>query len=303
MMYCTIKAFLTTQDRTEQYLADVRDRFIDGFGEIHKQGKLRNLEIKMNGRGILLEGSLAKFYFGNNFNTLTLNESIEAIGQINELLHIDVLGANVYRVDVGTNIITNESPRNYYPCLIEVARLDRRPKGYSLYFDNNSKTLLYYDKTREAKSKRMFIPLEYRNKNVLRIEHRQLKFNRYKRTIGDLLKREIFNDLIDEWYKGYHSIKKVQTLQLTKEAESMFNFKAIEMEGLRFWIIQKFGSVESFFQFLDSEQNRGKINRQNKSDWKKKVERAFNQPDLVKPGSLIPELNVKVKEAADRYRC
>lgn len=60
----------------------------------------------------------------------------------------------------------------------------------------------------------------------------------------------------------------------------MKGLKNFELEGLKLLIIQNFGSIDNFYQFLDSEQNKGTISRQNKSDWKKKIEKAFNQPDL-----------------------
>lgn len=66
---------------------------------------------------------------------------------------------------------------------------------------------------------------------------------------------------------------------INKEVK-MKGLKNFELEGLKLLIIQNFGSIDNFYQFLDSEQNRGTISRQNKSDWKKKIEKAFNQPDL-----------------------
>ena len=82
----------------------------------------------------------------------------------------------------------------------------------------------------------------------------------------------------------------------------MKGLKNFELEGLKLLIIQNFGSIDNFYQFLDSEQNKGTINRQNKSDWKKKIEKAFNQPDLIQPGSLLTELNQRVKEAYELYK-
>ena len=300
-MYCTVKAFLSTQENIERYLNNVQDTYISKSGEVLKKGKLENMKVNTNGGGILIEGSLAKYYFNNNLETLTLSQSKEAIEKLSDSLHTDTSKANVYRVDFATNFIVTEPPKNFYPCLIEISRMNRMPLGNSLYFKNNTRALVFYDKNKEAIAKKMMIPEQFRNKNILRYELRNLKYSRKKRTLKKLAEISTYNELLDEWLNGFQSIKKVQTLQVNREVK-MIGLKNIQLEGIRLWILQNFGCIDSFYQFLDSEQNKGTINRQNKSDWKKKIEKAFNQPDLIQPGSLLTELNQRVKEAYELYK-
>ena len=300
-MYCTVKAFLSTQENIERYLNNVQDTYISKSGEVLKKGKLGNMKVKTNGGGILIEGSLAKFYFNNNLETLTLSQSKEAIEKLSDSLHTDTSKANVYRVDFATNFIVTEPPKNYYPCLIETPRMNRKPQGYSLYFENKTRALVFYDKYNEAVAKKMMIPEHFRHKNILRYELRNLKYSRKKRTLKKLAEISTYNELLDEWLNGFQSIKKIQPLQINKEVK-MKGLKNFELEGLKLLIIQNFGSIDNFYQFLDSEQSKGTINRQNKSDWKKKIEKAFNQPDLIQPGSLLTELNQRVKEAYELYK-
>ena len=71
-MYCTIEAFLDTQTSVSSYLSDVKPTYVDReTGELYAKGTLDGLDIKETSRGIKIEGSLAKYYFGNNLETIT----------------------------------------------------------------------------------------------------------------------------------------------------------------------------------------------------------------------------------------
>lgn len=67
---------------------------------------------------------------------------------------------------------------------------------FSIYYRNNQRTIVFYDKVLEGKKKGESIPIAWADKNVLRYELRFLgrllkQFNRTSLTAEDLYKDEI----------------------------------------------------------------------------------------------------------------
>jgi len=302
-MYCTIEAFLDTQMSVSSYLSDVKQNYIDGVtGELFEQGNLEGLDIKEYSRGIKINGSLSKYFFGNNFETLTREQTKDAVQRISDSLHLDVEEANLSRIDFATNIIITEPPQNYYSFFGDSARLNKSIQGSTLYISNKSRAIVFYDKCKEAKRRKMHIPDEFKNKNVLRYEYRLKRIKKKQITLEDLYSKEIYYWLIDEWLHSYQDIRRIPRLRIKKEIKEMKNLKAFEGNGWKL-LIQQLGGIESFYCLLDDEVRRGTISKQNKCYYKKKFDKLFNSEDLFEPNTLINELNGKVKEAAERYRC
>ena len=81
------------------------------------QGDLRNMKVTFNEASISVKGSLCKYFYGNNIDTLNLTNTREALNQISADLSIDIHKARVTRIDFSTNIITDYTPTVYYPSL------------------------------------------------------------------------------------------------------------------------------------------------------------------------------------------
>jgi len=271
-------------------------------GELYERGKLDGLEVKETSRGIKIKGSLSKYYFGNNFETLTIEQTKDVVEKICDNLHLDVREAVINRIDFATNFIVSEPPLNYYSFFGDAARLNKSQQGTTLYFSNKSRSIVFYDKCKEAKARRMHIPDEFNGKNVLRYEYRlkRLKINQI--TLEDLYRKETFNWFVDEWQRRYFSIRRIPRLRIKEEVKEMINLKILEGYGWKL-LIQQLGGIESFYSLLDDEVRRGTITKQNKYYYKKKFDDLFNSPDMFEPNTLINELDEKVKEAAERYRC
>lgn len=180
-MYCTIEAFLDTQMSVSSYLSDVKPTYVDrDTGELYAKGKLDGLDIKETSRGIKIKGSLAKYYFGNNLETLTRDQTKEAFDKMCDSLHLDINDAALSRIDIATNFIVSEPPQNYYSFFGDAARLNKSQQGSTLYFSNKSRAIVFYDKCKEAKAHKMDIPDEFKNKNVLRYEYRLKRIKKNK---------------------------------------------------------------------------------------------------------------------------
>ena len=177
------------------------------------QGDLKNMRVTLNESSISVKGSLCKYFYGNNIDTLNLTTTREALAQISADLSLDINKASVSRIDFSTNIVTDYTPTIYYPYLGELSRFERCEQPNSIYYNQEAKKLLFYDKIAEAKKKQMPIPKQHIGDNLLRYElvlkrdvPRYLKYNGLY--VQDLGSEELFKKLLHIWYGYYQQIQK-----------------------------------------------------------------------------------------------
>jgi hypothetical protein len=218
-MYDTVKMYYDFLDNpkapTESVLFKNCKRIEATNGELgcYAKGKLKNMTVFLNERSISVQGSLCKYFYGNNIETLSLTNTREALNQISADLSIDIHKARVTRIDFSTNIITDYTPTVYYPYMGELSLFERSEKPHSIYYNQEAKRLLFYDKIKEAKKKKMDIPVEYIGKNLLRYElvlnkdvPRFLKHNGlYGKDLGS---EELYRKLLHLWHSYYKQIQK-----------------------------------------------------------------------------------------------
>ena len=65
----------------------------------YMQGDLKNMRVTFNEGSISIKGSLPKYYFGNNCETLSKSNTKEALENISSDLSIDINKAKVTRID------------------------------------------------------------------------------------------------------------------------------------------------------------------------------------------------------------
>jgi len=174
---------------------------------------LDNFAVLIFDEGISIKGSLAKYHFGNNFETLNINSAYRAVKRLEFDLKVPVLKAEVRRIDFSTNFILPEIPNYYYGYLLDAPRTKRELKNTSLYFTNKSKQLLFYDKIEWAKKENPDIPISWVGKNILRYEYRFFrdsikKLSSKKVLLGDLIKPDIYIQILDKWQTEYFKIQK-----------------------------------------------------------------------------------------------
>ena len=176
------------------------------------RGNAKNMVIRRNANSITVQGSLPKYQYGNNLQTLQRVDGGLIIDELSDLINTDLSKARLQRVDFSTNIITEHKPQYYYRFLGHLTRFYRHSDNSSLYYNQACKKLLFYDKIKDAKAKQMPIPKEYHNKNVLRYEMRLLKQVKkfFKRDVlaKDLTDKQLYNYLLDKWYEYYKEIEK-----------------------------------------------------------------------------------------------
>jgi len=199
------KLFEHCNNKSEHY--NVRD------DSSYLQGNLKNMRVTLNDSSISVKGSLCKYFYGNNIDTLNLTNTREALNQISADLSIDIHKASVSRIDFSTNIVTDFTPTIYYPYLGQLSRFERYEQPNSIYYNQKAKRLLFYDKIEEAKNKGMTIPKQHIGDNLLRYElvlnsdvPRYLKYNGLYAL--DLGSEELFKKLLHIWYSYYQQIQK-----------------------------------------------------------------------------------------------
>ena len=176
------------------------------------KGNANNIIIRRNINSITLQGSLPKYFYGNNLQTLQRQNTGLIIDELSDLISTDLSKARVQRIDFSTNITTRHNPSYYYRFLGHLTRFYRHSDKSSLYYNQASKKLLFYDKIRDAKYKQMPIPQQYENKNVLRYEMRLSKQLQkfFKRDVfaKDLSDKNLYLHILDKWYAYYKEIEK-----------------------------------------------------------------------------------------------
>lgn len=183
-------------------------------GSNYAKGEFKNMTVFLNEHSISVQGSLCKYFYGNNCETLSQSNTKEALENISSDLSLDISKARVTRIDFSTNIITKYEPTIYFDYLGNHSRFKRFPQESSLYYNQRSKKLLFYDKIKEAKNKRMDIPIQYIGENLMRYElvlNRDVpRFLKYNIISGkDLSTDELFKKLLHIWYSYYQQIQKI----------------------------------------------------------------------------------------------
>jgi len=266
-------------------------------GEIVKvTGRSKNIQVAYRTNSLSIYGSLAKYHYGNNLNTLTREATGNTIAELSDLMSVDLSNARVTRLDFSTNFITEHMPVYYYRFLGNLSRFNRHINTHSLYYNQVNKKLIFYDKIKEAKKKNMPIPNEFKDKNVLRYEFRLMsqlgKF--FKRQVygKDLSNKDFYYFLVDEWYKHYNSIDKQKN-----KIEVMQNKIKTPKDFDRQLLIQLVGKLgyEKIDCLIEQMKHKGVFTQKEyysrmKSKYRKMSKMRIEREDTIN------EINEKVKE-------
>ncbi|NLE03906.1 MAG: hypothetical protein GX638_03755, partial [Crenarchaeota archaeon] len=280
-------------------------------------GKLDNFSISVNERQIIIkDGSLCKWYLGNNFETLQRKDVQFAIEKLSDILHLPIHKATVKRIDVAQNFIMKYPVDVYYDQLGEkkyckrVPVIDERNTTEGLYYyQNNKKGLcLFYNKVKEQKIKRQPIPDLYKHQNVLRYEQRYIKslsktFNVEYITASMLYDENFYKNIIDVWGANYKAIKKILN-------RNLLNFKDMDITTKKelhnialLEYIQNNGGELVMIEQINNMQKMGKLTKKQAFDFRKHVIKTCkNTIGSECTNETIYELDKKINEAIKYYR-
>ncbi len=191
---------------------------INDDGQVSIHGNLNNYKVKLSGKGVSLKGSLAKYYLPDNFHTLTRSDTARAIEKLSDEINLPIHLAKVSRIDFAQNLIMNYEPQAYYSFLGECQYYKRQKWENSLYYKNENRTKLFYNKIKEGKSKGLKLPDVWNGQNVLRYEMRFTKrikkqFNQLEINASNLSDEKFYMKIFDKWMDEYTAINKINNLK------------------------------------------------------------------------------------------
>ena len=128
--------------------------------ELKVEGKLGNLKVEVTGMEVRVRGSIAKYFRGDNLETLSIEELKGAIKKLESELGIPVRKGRITRVDMAGTFQMKEKPLLYLKKLGWLEGFFRGTfSGDTLYYTRGKKVqLCFYDKGKEMKKKGQEVP-------------------------------------------------------------------------------------------------------------------------------------------------
>lgn len=286
------------------YITDVSEhRYSNGVVIV---GCLGNLRVSCNEYQVKVsDGSLCKWYMGDNLQTMGRKDAEGAVKKLADLLHLPMDKAWITRIDVAQNFIMKHPPSVYLRHLGQLKGAARLEQPNSLYYRKQDGGLCFYDKAKEQKSKKEVLPELYEGRNVLRYEQRYT--GRLARHLGvsevraSMLYDEAFYiDLLNRWRDDYRAIQKINDIQLNFEC--MRNKKDLyRMSVLS--LVESVGGLNAMISQIAEAQQQGKLNKKQAFDLRQVVKEACDvKGGFVVENEAIAELSKKITEAIRFYR-
>ena len=167
------------------------------------------MQVDIRGTTLIVEGSLTKWFLGNNYERfLLLWEIRSAIRSLGSALGVPIEKAKVSRIDIAFNFRVSYVPWLYLTKLLYFDSYHRSNiEKETLYFDKYDCQLVFYDKMNELKS---CGAKETENLNLLRYEFR---FKKVTKLFGEVRGSCLYDSdfcllLLEKWYRCYMDIDK-----------------------------------------------------------------------------------------------
>ncbi len=288
-------------------------RYLDSVAEhLHEDGQL-TITGRLGGLRVSLsryqmkvgEGSLCKWYLGDNYQTMSRGDVAGAIESLSDALHVPMEKADVCRMDIGQSFVMKCPTSAYLDHLGFLNYSTRLEQPNSLYYQQKDRQLCFYDKNKEQKSRHEAVPELYEGKNVLRYEQRYTsrlsKRLNVPRMTGELLPEPTFyRSLLERWRGDYERIQKINDITLNFRA--MRTKRELHKMGV-LSLVEKQGGQVAMLEQINEAVKRGDLTRKQAYDLRQEVNAACMMgAGLTEQSGLIAELNEKVATAA-RFNC
>lgn len=277
----------------------------DFNGETVITGNLDGYKISVSKNGVnVTDGSLCKWYLGDNFQTMGRGDTKKAIEKLSDTLHLPIDKATVTRIDIAQNFIVKHPTEVYYNHLGNSYPSKRLEQPDGLYYTNSKGLLVFYNKVKEQKAKGQPIPELYQNRNTLRYEMRfksRLKDTfKVERVTGAMLYDEKFYiGIIDRWKAAYQNIQKINDVSINFE---VMNTKTdLYTLGLVSLIDQQGGEIK-MIQQINEAYKKGELKKKQAYDLRQVIKKASHSAIGTVQSDVIIELDQKINEAAKFYR-
>ena len=284
---------------------------INNYSEYYNKGKriitghLNNYRIYASDSGVCLNGSLCKYFYGNNINILNRKDTRETIEKISDELNLPIYLAKVNRVDFAANLTMQEAVYNYFPYLGDKRYFKRvLATNDSLYYNTKEMQLYFYNKTKEAKEKKGDIPIEFKDENLLRYEIRYEKklpkrFGMREVTAANLYDEKFYQNLKNQWASEYSSIYKINKPSIVNTIEIKTPLHGKKMLCGLMLAKEGYDFIESYLRELKAKNVFP--DPKNYSRLKSDLTEMANMPEISERSELIVELDDKIALAKEYY--
>ncbi|HEY9000793.1 MAG TPA: phage/plasmid replication protein [Mucilaginibacter sp.] len=184
-------------------------------GKTTFKGGIRNMLLTVSEHRIKICGSLSKFYFGNNIQSLTHETFNLAVTELCEITGLPFCEAKINRLDLAQNISVEHSPSSYFDYYGERKYMHRLEQGYGLYYRNTTSERVFYDKTKDVIDNLETLPVNLISNNLLRFEvrdygHKNIckRYQMAEVTLGKLCEPAAYRSLVSTWAAEYDKIDK-----------------------------------------------------------------------------------------------
>lgn len=262
-------------------------------------GNAGEFAVNLGESGISIKGSLAKYYLGNNIETLTRQTAKLAVEKLSDSLHLNLSAARVTRLDVSTVIPTRRQPADYYTYLGQKPFFERlQSTTNTLYYNNHQRQIIFYDKTKEAQGAGVAIPEIFLKNNLFRYELRYTKrLNKQLKqaiTAATLTDETFYKTIIQNWYNEFKTIRKlknqsfmIDNITTIKEAENALFAHLLQQSGT--------SVIDEFLNELRAKNTFKE--RQRYSELKRKLNKVITAPAGQK-NELLQELEKAIFNVA-----
>jgi len=258
------------------------------------KGRYNGFSILISDKGITITGSLSNYCKGHT-DTLPHSELQEAAEKLGKELKLNLHNAKLYRVDINMNFLTANDASCYTNNLfIILSRFKRLEKDDGVLFKTNSKSIIFYNKSREIAEKGN----SSKGSNWYRCEFRIMSGVKKETGMGllkDLYEPRNYLKLLNIFRDYYLKIKKqtvstqdLSKLKNVKEYKNLLMLKGIEQKG---------GEKEIFREIEQLDRKNVFDNRKQKSRLKTAITELTNSKELSQLHPLVMELDKKFEEA------
>ena len=269
-------------------------------------GNLNNLKVSVNRRQMKIkDGSLCKWYLGDNFKTMGRGDVQRAIEKLSDILHLPISKATITRFDIAQNFITRYPTEVYLNHLGELRYATRLQEPDGIYYNQTWGRLCFYDKNKEQRAKNEPIPELYKGRNVFRYEQRYLKriaqhLNVEKVTGAMLYDEQFYIKVLNNWRDNYKSIQKINDVTLNF-AEVKTKQQLNKMGVLS--LVELMGGQVKMIEQITNAQKRGELTKKQAFDLRQAIKDAYQLKEgITVKSDAIAELDKKIDEAIKFYR-
>lgn len=253
--------------------------------------QLDNLIIKVYDSSITIEGSLAKFYYKNNFYLLGREDIKQAIDLLSGILQLDINSAYVTRINIAATFEMSHNAKCYYPFLGGCARRKKNldyetSRYYNSKGEKNSQSFLFYDKGNQLREEESSL-LRFECKWNGRLR-KQLKYN-MPITAATLSDPGFYRHIVLLWKTKYFNIEKIN---IPVYDPNICNTASRALKFLTSYLLKSISEKErmDIIEFL-----KNGLNVQERCRFNKGLKELFGDSSMTKEEPLITELNYKIR--------